>query len=619
MAHRGVRFAVLSALLSVLPAIAVAASMPPAGSQAGDPEPPPADARKPPRAGSPVEQALGDIVALLQANRRDEARALLAQFVAAHGAHPVALEIEGTLALDEGRLAEAEEALRRSLAMQSSASATAKLGVVRLRRGAVAEGRDLLQKALAADPTQSLAAIELARLEASQGNYGGAIGLYRRLLNAHPAPPAVLTQLHLELAETYVAARQFREARAVLAGRMGDNVPPAMRAAALRIGARASLALKDAETAAREIGLLSVLAPPSDLGVATLAARLDALKGNVEGGASRLKTAMESVGTPGFPLHLALARYYAAADQTQPAADEFHAALAVLPPDTDPEPTVTELANVLLNGGDSRKVEQVFETYAARFPAHPRIAVMAASMIATRDPTAALARLDKIQASGADLHELHFLRAQILAATGKPKEAIEAIRAATRLDPQNIKYWASYSSLAHTVGGHKMMAEVLKEGLKANPGNPDLLFDLALTDDEEGRPSEAERGYRQILKADPQHIPALIALARNRSAAPGGADEAKRLIAAALQLRPDDPEVKADYAMILHRTGDNRAALAILESLARGASKDAMLQYRLATVYRASGDEAKALAAGRTALSSGLTGPPAEELRKWVR
>jgi tetratricopeptide (TPR) repeat protein len=605
------RLGVPIAVLVALPAAALAASLPSA-----DAEPPQEQAApQPPRTVSVVEQALAEIVGLLQAGRRDEAKQLLAEFVGMFGIHPVSLEIEGTLALDENRLEEAESALRKSLAAQESASATAKLGVVLLRRGDLREGRALLEKA-ARDPAQSFAVLQLARLDAGLGNHGAAIAQYRRLLAATPG----LTPLHFELGEVYNAVGQYRETRALLAGRI-EGLPPAGRAAALRLAARASIGLRDAETAEREVALLSALLPGADFALVTLAAQLDALKGNVESGARRLRAAMTGAAAQDQPLRLALARLYASAGKVRPeAADAYSEVLTAMPQDADPEPIVRELASTLMGAGDAAGAERVFEAYASRYPDRPKLAVMAASLVAARGEFAeALARLAKIEGAGAPPPELYVLRAQIQRATGKPREAMEAARRAARIDPRNISYWTTYSSLAHDVGGHKLMAEAVAEGLEANPNNPDLLFDLALAEDEDGRPDEARRKYREILKTDPQHVATLTALARNLSAAPGGAEEAKRLIAAALQLRPDDPEIKADYAMVLHRSGDNRAALAVLESLARVTPRDAMLNYRLATVYRAAGDETKARAAGRAALSAGLAGAPAEELRSWVR
>jgi predicted Zn-dependent protease len=572
-----------------------------------------------PREAGADEQSLGEIVRLLQTGRRDEAKEMLAAFLIARAHHPLALEIQGTLALEENRLEAAEESLRRALAAYpDSATIAAKLGAVLVRRGDIRGGRILLQKATKSDPSLPYAALQLARLEAAAGNRGAAIAQYRRLIDRLPGDGQALTPFHLELADVYNAARQYREARALLAGRIGDDLPQEARIAALRAAAQAGLGLKDAESAEREVQRLAALVPSNDRGFAVLAARLDALKGDVEAGANRLRAAQSGSTDPA--LTFAVARLYADNGKPREAAAVLQAAVNAMPRDADPTAAIRELATVLVEGGEAALAERTIAVYAARHSDLPRLAVMAASMEAARgDQLGALARLEQIERRAPELAELHDLRAQILNGMGRPQAALGSIRRAAQLDSRNIDYWMSYSAIAHAVGGHKLMAEALAEGLAANPGNPDLLFDLALADDEEGRTDEANRKYRQILDTDPQHVVTLVALARNLSVAPGGADEAKRLIAAALQLRPDDPEIKAGYALILHRGGDSRAALAILESLVRAAPRDAMLQYRLAVVYRASGEEVKALAVGRTALALGLGGAPAEELRAWVR
>jgi predicted Zn-dependent protease len=575
----------------------------------------------PAREASEDEQSLGQIIGLLQSGRRDEAKEMLATFLMTREHHPVALEIQGTLALEENRLEAAEESLRRSLAVRpDSATATAKLGTVLMRRGDIAGGRVLLQKALKDDPSQPYPALQLARLEAAAGNYGAAIARYRGLIDGMPDGGQALTPFHLELADAYNAAKQYRDARALLAGRITDDLPAQARIASLRLAVWASIGLKDAEGAERDVRRLATLVPPGDRGLAVLAAQLDALKGDVESGADRLRAVQSPSSRPDPALTFALARLYAEHGKPHEAAEALRAAVDAMPREADPTLAITELATAMVEGGQPALAERTVEGYAARYPDRPRLGVMAASMQAARgDQAGAVARLAQIEQRTPDVAELHDLRAQILNGMGQPYAALASIRRAVQLDPQNINYWMSYSSIAHAVGGHRMMASAVAEGLKANPGNPDLLFDLALADDEEGRTDEANRKYREILKTDPQHVVTLVALARNLSAAPEGAEESKRLIASALQLRPDDPEIKAGYAMILHRGGDNRAALAILESLARAAPQDAMLQYRLAVVYRASGEEAKARAVGRTALSLGLGGAPAEELRGWIR
>jgi predicted Zn-dependent protease len=568
-----------------------------------------------PPTASAVDRQLGAIIQLLQAGRRDEAKRELAAFLITNDHHALALEIQGTIALEENRLDAAEDSLRRSLAAQESTTATAKLGAVRLRRGDLAGGRALLQKALQADPSQPYPTLELARLDAAAGNYGAAIARYRRLVSGD-----TLTALHIELADACLAAKQYRDARDIVAGRISESLPPVGQAEALRVAVRASIGLKDGESAERDLARLAKLVPATDRRFAVLAAELDALKGNVDAGAARLRAALSEGGPSEPALAFTLARLYAAGGKPNEAVEALDAAIAALPRAADPTVMIREVALVLVERGQTPLAERTVERYAANFPDRPGLGVLAASLLLARgDHVGALARLELIEARHPDTAELHDLRAQILSATGRPRQAIVSARRAARLDPQNIGYWISYSAIAHTIGGHKLMGEVLEQGLKANPGNPDLLFDLALADDEEGRTEEAARKYREILKTDPQHVVTLVALARNRSVAPGGAEEAKQSIAAALQFRPDDPEIKSDYAMVLHRGGDNRAALAVLESLARATPRDAMLNYRLATVYRAAGEQAKARAAGQAALSAGLRGAQADELRGWLR
>ncbi|MDP6564842.1 MAG: tetratricopeptide repeat protein [Alphaproteobacteria bacterium] len=568
-----------------------------------------------------ASETLRHIISLLVDGKRKAAREAVEKFLNANPDHATALEILGTMELGDGRLKKAEAILRRSLELTpSSNSATAKLGVVRLRRGDAAGGRALLHRALSNDPTHLYALMHLARLETGLGNTGAALSYYRQMLAAQPDGGRVLTPFHIELADLYNRIGRFGQTKRLLLGRLTDKLPEPARIAGLRVAVAASIGLKDAATAERDLRRLGKLLPANDRRRVVLESRVANLKGDYPGAVATLEKARRETPKSALQFNVELARLHTTNGQPEPAAKAYQAAIASMAPDANVVPLIREYVAGLVEAGSVKDAESSLLAYIKRFPERPRIAVMLASFQAGRgDTKGALARLQGLEGNHPELAEVQELKARLLFSRGRSKDAFVAMQKAARLDPANIDYWISLSDLAHKVGGHEAVAPVLREGLAANPGHPDLLYDMALIDDEEGRKTAATRRFQAILKTRPDHVPTLISLSTNLAEAKRTAGAARQHIAHALQLRPDDPRVRSAYGWVLHRTGDNRAALAILQSLADAGSKDPIVHYRMARVHQALKQTDQARKSAKKALSMGYQGAGAEDLKAMLR
>ncbi len=79
-------------------------------------------------------------------------------------------------------------------------------------------------------------------------------------------------------------------------------------------------------------------------------------------------------------------------------------------------------------------------------------------------------------------------------------------------------------------------------------------------------------------------------------------DDAERWGAKAVELAPNEPSLKDTYAWVKRARGDNKAALALLESITGTGTPPAEFLYHLAVVREESGQKAQAAAAYKRAL-----------------
>jgi len=107
--------------------------------------------------------------------------------------------------------------------------------------------------------------------------------------------------------------------------------------------------------------------------------------------------------------------------------------------------------------------------------------------------------------------------------------------------------------------------ELLSQGLEEMPGQPDLLYTRALVAEQLGRVDVLEADLRAVLEKNPDDANALNALGFTLADRAERLDEAKRLIARALELKPGDPAVLDSYGWVLYRLGDKPGAVEYLQ------------------------------------------------------
>lgn len=159
----------------------------------------------------------------------------------------------------------------------------------------------------------------------------------------------------------------------------------------------------------------------------------------------------------------------------------------------------------------------------------------------------ALGRIKASRYSGGLMAHLEL--GKIYFAQGRLKRAVSELDRAARLDRSCAAAWYQLALVLLAAGRHDRCRKVVRHGLQASPGEPNLTYAAALADLATGRLRSARRRFRRVLKRCPWHLPSYVFLAdvhlalKERHAA-------TRLLERALELDPecDTARLLRDFA-----------------------------------------------------------------------
>lgn len=175
-------------------------------------------------------------------------------------------------------------------------------------------------------------------------------------------------------------------------------------------------------------------------------------------------------------------------------------------------------------------------------------------------------------------------RANLLARRGQVEQALQAIRTAPERDADDaqIKLLAE----ARMLREHGRAAEslrLLRNALRDNPDNTDLLYDAAMSAERLGRVDEMERLLRRVIELKPDSAHAYNALGYSLADRGQRLAEAKALIEKAAELAPGDGYIQDSLGWVEFRLGRTGRARALLEAAYR-ARPDAEIAAHLGEV-----------------------------------
>ena len=462
---------------------------------------------------------------------------------------------EMALSVNEHQQAMAAVGVWRELAPDSEEAARAYLGLAVLN-DKLPEAEAILEQRLA---------------EAAMDERGAAMFQTRQFLS-RAKDKAAAAAMFERLLSPY---RHMAEARILLAQSAfarGDK-PQA------EIEARAALALK----------------PDSEIAMLTLA-QVAVDQGSVEAMLARFVAANPAA----REVRAAHARLLVDRKQFDKARDSFEVLLKDQPEDLG---TLYALGILSMQLDDPASAEEYlihFTEVLAKSPEDERdpsrVLLMLSQLAEQRgDLPGALTWIGKIESEDPALYfGAQVKRAQLMARQGELAGARKVLAGLSPSEAaQQAQVVLAEGQILRDAGQGKAAYQVLEDGARKFPKNPDLLYDFALQAEKIGRVDVMEKALREVMVLAPDNHHAYNALGYSLAERNVRLDEALALIDKALKMAPEDPFIMDSLGWVYYRMGKLDAAEAQLRK-AYALRKDAEIAVHLGEVLWRKGAQEEA-------------------------
>jgi tetratricopeptide (TPR) repeat protein len=206
--------------------------------------------------------------------------------------------------------------------------------------------------------------------------------------------------------------------------------------------------------------------------------------------------------------------------------------------------------------------------------------------------------------------------ANAIAKEGKLQAAREYLHKTAGDHPgQEAQFTVAEAQLLRDANQNKEAFDLLGDALKAEPEQPELLYDYALTAEKLERFDVLEKNLRKLIEVKPDHAHAYNALGYSFADRNTRLGEARKLVEKALELAPDDSFIVDSLGWVQYREGDLKGAAQTLKR-AYDSRPDAEIGAHLGEVLWALGDRGEANRIWQESLKSA---PDNETLLKTIK
>ncbi len=204
---------------------------------------------------------------------------------------------------------------------------------------------------------------------------------------------------------------------------------------------------------------------------------------------------------------------------------------------------------------------------------------------------------------------------------GLVPDANQAMQRSLSIAPQNpnadaAKWFLIMTALSENSKDLSASEPRVKELLKADPGHAPALMALGYVHLQRGEKNEAMQEFEKVLAKFPKFAPAQKQLAALYAQIPGKEDRAFELATSARTALRGDPAVAVTLGKLSHSRKDYRYAATLLEEASRSGPLDAQSYYVLGLSQNELKNSAASITALEKALAGGLTEPSASEARR---
>jgi tetratricopeptide (TPR) repeat protein len=206
--------------------------------------------------------------------------------------------------------------------------------------------------------------------------------------------------------------------------------------------------------------------------------------------------------------------------------------------------------------------------------------------------------------------------ANAIAKQGKLDAAREFLhKAADEYPGQDVQFMVAEAQLLRDANRNGEAFELLDKALKADPEQPELLYDYALTAEKLEKYDVLEANLRKLIEVRPEHAHAYNALGYSFADRNLRLKEARELIEKAVELAPEDNFILDSLGWVQFREGNLKGAVDTLRRAYNG-RPDAEIGAHLGEVLWAMGDKNEA---NRIWNESLKTAPDNETLQKTIK
>ena len=150
--------------------------------------------------------------------------------------------------------------------------------------------------------------------------------------------------------------------------------------------------------------------------------------------------------------------------------------------------------------------------------------------------------------------------AGVMAKQGKLAEARAFLSTMYASGEQRVQLLIAEAQLLREANQHREAFELLGKALEAQPEQPELLYDHALTAEKLERFEVLEGNLRKLIQVKPDHAHAYNALGYSFAERNLRLAEARKLIERALEISPEDYYIVDSMGWVLYRMGDLKGA-----------------------------------------------------------
>jgi len=536
--------------------------------------------------------------------RSDELELALARTELARGANDKVLAELGSKTLSSPKL---------------QAELRALVGMAQFAQGRGAEGQAALAEALALDPGNVTANLGLARLAASERDFGKALARVDAALIASPGHfEALLLKADLlalrgegeaaELAyrDTIRAAPREVAPRLSLVTHLLRN--RSLDKASAEVEALEKTAPKDPRSSyakalllteqrkfalAREAILQVLKVAPDHVPSLTLAGMAAFQSGAYAEAESHLRKAVFDAPNAVAPKRL-LAATHLRMGQTELALTEVR---ELLTQDAN-DPKILALAGeAYLASGDVASAARQYEQAKALAPDSAGVQTRLAGIrFAAGDPARGIAELEAASASHPQDYQADLALVANYLRQRQPDKALEALQALEKKQPDNA-LTHNLRGLALVLKGDFALARAsFERAVQLRPNDMAAISNLAQLDLREKKPDAARKRYEAVLKTEPGNEQALLGLAVLLRVTGANPQEIEKLLKQSVASNPASPSARASLINYYLRSRDYKGALAAAQDAQVALPNNAAMVQALGVAQLAAGETRQAVA-----------------------